>query len=129
MPLPDWLARSNRRVLNPLVRRVAGRLPWFAVVVHAGRRSGRSYRTPVNAFRTPDGFVIALTYGPDTDWVRNVLAFGEATLEHRGRQIRVTNPKLTDADEAREFLPTIVRAALRLLRVDRFLVVREAASA
>ena len=129
MPLPDWLARSNRRVLNPLVRRVAGRLPWFAVVVHAGRRSGRSYRTPVNAFRRPDGFVIALTYGPDTDWVRNVLAFGEATLEHRGRQIRVTNPRLTGADEARDSLPAVVRAALRLLRVDRFLVVREAASA
>lgn len=27
----------------------------FGVVLHTGRRSGRSYRTPVNGFRTPHG--------------------------------------------------------------------------
>jgi deazaflavin-dependent oxidoreductase (nitroreductase family) len=125
MPLPDWLARSNRRVLNPLVRRVAGRLPWFAIVANTGRTSGRQYRTPVNAFRTPDGFVIALTYGPDTDWLRNVLAAGGATLEHRGHQIPVTEPRLVHGAEVRRRVPLLVRLALRILKVDDFVIVRE----
>ena len=109
MPLPDRLARVNRVATNPLVRRVAGRLPFFAVVEHTGRATGRSYRTPVMAFRTPDGFVIALTYGPDVDWARNVLAAGSATLEHRGLHIHVTEPLQTQSDDVRRYLP--VRSA------------------
>ena len=41
------------------------------------QESGRTYRTPINVFRS-DGnrFVIALTYGPQTEWVQNILACG-----------------------------------------------------
>ena len=124
MPLPDTLGRINRRTINLLVRRVAGHLPWFAVVVHTGRTSGRQYRTPVNAFRTPDGFVIALTYGPDTDWARNVLAAGGAILEHRGKEIPVTDPRQTGIAEVQRHIPTPIRAALRLLRVDQFMLLQ-----
>ena len=85
MPLPDRLATFNRSVTNRIVRTFAGHLPWFAIVVHRGRKSGRIYRTPVNAFGIDDGFVIALTYGPDRDWVKNVLAAGRCGLIVRGR--------------------------------------------
>lgn len=66
MPLPPQLARFNRRVTNRITYPLSGHLPGFAIVVHTGRRSGRAYRTPVNAFRDGDDYIIALTYGADT---------------------------------------------------------------
>lgn len=84
MPLPAWLARFNRMVSNPVLGPAAARLPYCGVIVHRGRRSGRLYRTPVNAFPVDEGFVVALTYGRETDWVRNVLAAGGCEMVHRG---------------------------------------------
>ena len=72
-------------------------MPDFGVVVHRGRRSGRLYQTPVNVFATEDGYVLVLTYGPDTDWVKNVLAAGGCELRTRGRAIRLTSPRLFSA--------------------------------
>ncbi|MFG1711043.1 nitroreductase family deazaflavin-dependent oxidoreductase [Nonomuraea sp. M3C6] len=81
MPLPEAVARFNRTVTNRVTMPFAGRLPGLAVVHHKGRRSGRSYKTPVSIFRRPDGYVAALTYGPDRDWVKNVIAAGGCELE------------------------------------------------
>jgi deazaflavin-dependent oxidoreductase (nitroreductase family) len=120
MPLPASLARFNRRATNTLTRPVAGRLPGFAVVTHRGRRSGAIYRTPVNAFATPDGYVVALTYGPDRDWVKNVLAAGGGVLEVGGRRVRVERPRLVH-DPRRRLVPAPVRPMLRLLGVEDFL--------
>jgi deazaflavin-dependent oxidoreductase (nitroreductase family) len=123
MPLPAALARFNRRVTNPLMMRgVAGlRPPGYAVVVHRGRTSGREYHTPVSVFRRPGGYVAALTYGPGTDWVRNVLAAGECLLERRGRRVRVINPRVV-RDPSRRLVPPLVRLVLRLIGADYFLL-------
>jgi deazaflavin-dependent oxidoreductase (nitroreductase family) len=117
------LARFNRRVTNHITGPFATQLPGFAVVRHTGRRSGRTYRTPVNAFRSADGYVIALTYGAEAQWVRNVLAAGGCELETRGRRIALTAPELFH-DEARRAVPPPVRAALRLLGVADFMRLR-----
>jgi deazaflavin-dependent oxidoreductase (nitroreductase family) len=110
-------------VTNRLTGPVATRLPGFGVVVHAGRRSGRRYRTPVNVFRRGDRFVIALTYGPDAEWVRNVLASGGCLLETGGRTWRLGQPRLF-RDGARGSVPAPVRLPLRLLGVADFLELR-----
>src|SRR5712692_5869519 len=89
MPLPRWVARFNKRLTNRIIGPLAPYLPGFGVVVHLGRLTHRQYRTPVNVFRRPGGFVIALTYGPNADWVRNVLANGGCELEYRGRRVRL----------------------------------------
>ncbi len=68
IPLPRSVARFNRRVTNRVLGPLAPRLPGFGVVVHRGRRSGRAYRTPVNVFARPGGVVVALAYGPNSDW-------------------------------------------------------------
>jgi deazaflavin-dependent oxidoreductase (nitroreductase family) len=120
MPAPRWLARFNRRVTNRLFRPVAPHLPGFGVVVHTGRETHRRYRTPVNVFRRADGYVIALTYGPDADWVRNVLASGGCALETRGRTLRLTRPRLF-RDERRRAVPLPVRVLLGVLGVADFL--------
>jgi deazaflavin-dependent oxidoreductase (nitroreductase family) len=124
MTMPMAVARFARDYVNPVARHFAGRVPPFAILRHIGRRTGADYRTPIMVFRTLDGFVIALTYGPGTDWVRNVFATGAATIEYRGREIGATDPRLTDGAEAGRWLPWAVRIALRLMRVDDFLVVR-----
>ena len=120
MPLPRSVARFNRygtnRVLGPLARV----LPGFGVVTHRGRRSGRLYRTPVNVFRRPGGVVVALTYGPDSDWVRNVLSAGGCTLETRGRVLHLNNARLLH-DPTHRAVPPLLRLVGRLGQVDHFL--------
>jgi deazaflavin-dependent oxidoreductase (nitroreductase family) len=120
VPIPQRVGRWNRAGLNRLTTPVLRRLPGFAVVHHVGRRSGRAYRTPVNLFPAPGGYLVALTYGPRTDWVRNVLAAGGCDIETRGRRVACTSPRLVhDPSHAGIRLPE--RPLLGLLRVDDFL--------
>jgi deazaflavin-dependent oxidoreductase (nitroreductase family) len=126
MPLPKRLARFNRLVTNRVVGPVAGRLPGFAIVSHVGRRSGRAYRTPVNLFRSQeDRYVIALTYGSDSQWVRNVLAAGEVDIETRGQRLHLVDPEVVH-DAQRSLVPEPVRHILRLANVTDFMLVRPA---
>jgi deazaflavin-dependent oxidoreductase (nitroreductase family) len=93
----------------------------FAIVYHRGRRSGRPYSTPINIFQTDDGFVIALTYGPDVDWVKNILRAGDAEVRHRSHQIRVVRPELIPTDVGIAAVPGLVRLILRMINVTEFL--------
>ena len=125
MPLPRRLAKFNRVVTNRILGPLARYLPWFAVVSHVGRRSGRTYRTPVNLFRRGDGYVIALTYGADSQWVRNVVAAGRAEIETRGRHLQLVAPEVI-RDPSRSSVPRPVRVALRLTNVDEFMLLERA---
>jgi deazaflavin-dependent oxidoreductase (nitroreductase family) len=120
MPLPRALARFNRHATNHVLGSAAPFLPGFGVVVHTGRRSGRQYRTPVNVFRRRGGYVLALTYGAEADWVRNVLASGTCALETRGRRFLLSRPRLIH-DERRLAVPAPVRLLVGLGNVSDFL--------
>jgi deazaflavin-dependent oxidoreductase (nitroreductase family) len=124
MVLPKRLARFNRHVTNRLSGLIAPWMPGFGVVLHTGRRSGRSFRTPLNVFRQPDGFLIALTYGPDTDWVKNVLAADGCSLLTRGRVHVLKAPRIY-RDEGRGQMPAFVRIVLRLNDVNEFMHLTE----
>jgi len=125
MPIPRAVARLNRAGLNRLTRRVAPLSPGMGVVIHRGRRSGRRYQTPVNVFRTPDGYRFALTYGPESDWVKNVLAADGCELRTRGRTVALVSPRLVH-DESRSGIRPLERAVLRLLGVADFLSAKTA---
>lgn len=120
MPIPPWVARFNRTVTNRLTRPLASRLPGFGVVVHTGRRTGRTYRTPVNVFMTSVGYRVALTYGSRSAWVRNVRAAGECRLETRGRVEHLRVGALTH-DPTAAGVPGPVGVILRGLHVTDFL--------
>jgi deazaflavin-dependent oxidoreductase (nitroreductase family) len=120
VPLPRRLARFNRVVTNRITYPIARTLPGFGIVLHEGRKSGRAYRTPVNAFRTPTGYLIALTYGPDSDWTRNVLAAGGCRLLTRGKVVALTDPRIVRA-ERHDALPAVVRAVLGRINVRDYL--------
>ena len=83
MPIPRIVRQWNRAGLNRVTKHVAPWAPGFGVVIHRGRRSGLLYQTPVSVFPAEDGYVFALTYGPDTDWVKNVLVAGGCELRTR----------------------------------------------
>ncbi len=123
---PAWLARFNKLVTNPILRPVAARAPYFGIVVHRGRVSGRVYRTPVNVFQRGEEVIFALTYGPDRDWVRNVIHHGRFTLIHRGRSTELIEPRLQEAKEAPAAVPAVARGILRGASVHTFLVARQA---
>jgi deazaflavin-dependent oxidoreductase (nitroreductase family) len=94
--------------------------PGFAILSHIGRNTGRAYRTPVNAFATDEGYIIALTYGSESDWVRNVLAAGTCELQTRGRRVRLVDPQL-GRDETAGWAPLPVRLGLRLIRAPQYM--------
>jgi deazaflavin-dependent oxidoreductase (nitroreductase family) len=111
------------RVVNPLTRRIAGHLPWFGNVVVAGRRSGTIHRVPMNVFRRGDDYIMALTYGRDVDWVKNVLAAGGCRLETRTGIVELHDPELVH-DPRRLLVPFFVRIFLGVLDVNDFLRLR-----
>lgn len=125
MPAPRWFAHFNHSVTNRFTRRFAGRLPGFGIVTHTGRKSGREYRTPVNVFKRKDGYRIALTFGSDAQWVRNVVSNGGCKLETRGHERMLTDPHMVH-DEQRRAIPAPVRFILGLLDVSDFLDLRNA---
>jgi deazaflavin-dependent oxidoreductase (nitroreductase family) len=122
MPLSRTIARFNKRIANPVMRTVAGRVPMLGLLVHRGRSSGSVYTTPVNVFLTADGVLIPVTYGRNSDWVQNVLAAGECDLVHRSRTLRLTTPRFADSADVHAYVPTVVRAALGVLDVEDFLL-------
>ena len=120
MPIPRIVGRWNKAGLNRVTRHIAPWAPGLGVVVHHGRRSGREYQTPVNVFSSADGYVFALTYGPETDWVKNVLAAGGCELRARGRTVQLTSPRLYH-DESQRGIRPVERRVLRILGVADFL--------
>jgi deazaflavin-dependent oxidoreductase (nitroreductase family) len=120
MPIPKVVGQWNKAGLNRLTRHIAPWMPGFGVIVHRGRRSGRRYQTPVNVFRAGNGYVIALTYGPDTDWVKNVLAAGGCELRTRGQAIQLGSPR-PFRDQSRHGIRPVERQVLRILNVADFL--------
>ena len=100
MPYPRWLAHINKRIFNPgQVRK--GRYP---VITHVGRSSGTTYQTPLDAYPTKTGYVLVARYGPESDWVLNVLAAETATLRISGEDHELGSPRLVSLDEAIEAL-------------------------
>jgi deazaflavin-dependent oxidoreductase (nitroreductase family) len=124
VPLSRSVARFNRVVTNRLTRPLAKYLPTFGVIVHSGRRTHRMYRTPVNVFQPDDQhYVIALTYGTDVEWLKNLRANGGGELETLGRRWKLTEPRVF-RDDRRAAMPRPVRLILGLTKVSDFVELR-----
>jgi deazaflavin-dependent oxidoreductase (nitroreductase family) len=126
-PLVDVLRQGNKRVLNPVMLRLAGRRHWYAArVEHVGRRSGRSYATPVVAVPLEGGFAIPLPYGTEVDWLHNVQAAGEATVVLDGVRHRVGDPQVVPSEAILPALPPEWAMRTRFYRFSHWLRVTEA---
>ncbi len=115
--------RINRAVMNPRQMRTAGTPGSYASVVrHVGRTSGRAYETPVGVVPTEDGFAVALMYGPRSDWLKNVLASGSATVVHEGTAYPVDRPEVVPFDTVVRHFPD--ERSIRLFGATQALRVR-----
>jgi deazaflavin-dependent oxidoreductase (nitroreductase family) len=115
-----WVAAFNLAVTNRITSRFAARLPGFGILTHVGRKSGGLYRTPVNVFREPDGFLIALTYGRECEWVKNILAAGGCELETRGVRYQLSAPTIVH-DPTRRRFPLLVGMILGIIAANDFM--------
>jgi deazaflavin-dependent oxidoreductase (nitroreductase family) len=119
------LVRLQRAIINPRQMRSAGTPGAYAAVIrHRGRISGQPYETPVGAVPTDDGFLIALVYGSRTNWLRNVLAAGSATIVHEGHTHAVDEPQIVPMRSVEESFTAGDQRGFRWLAVDRALRVR-----
>ena len=113
MHLPRFMRRVNRVFTNPFMGTFAWLVPPLAVVHHVGRKSGRSYRTPVVAFRSAAGFVIPMTYGRDVDWARNIASAHGCEIMQMAQRFSLRNPRIVAFKAAEPHLPAVARPALR----------------
>jgi deazaflavin-dependent oxidoreductase (nitroreductase family) len=114
------LARFNLAVTNRITGLFAGWLPGFGIISHVGRKSGKVYHTPVNVFRAFNGFAIALTYGRESEWIKNVLAASRCELQTGGRRYRLIDPTIVH-DPTRKQFPLPVRVILGLVGANDFI--------
>jgi deazaflavin-dependent oxidoreductase (nitroreductase family) len=115
-----WVAAFNLAVTNRITSRFAARLAGFGILTHVGRKSHRIYRTPVNVFRAPGRFLIALTYGRECEWVKNVLAAGGGELETRRARYQLSAPIVVH-DPTRRRFPLPVRMVLWVIGANDFM--------
>jgi F420H(2)-dependent quinone reductase len=119
------LLRVGTRHLNPLMLSLAGsRLPMLALIYHQGRRSGRSYTTPLGARPTADGFVIPLTFGEQADWFRNVQAAGGCVIRWKGVNYPVIEPVVVDWGTVRSAFYPLERVVVPLIGIEHFVRLR-----
>ncbi|TML37158.1 MAG: nitroreductase family deazaflavin-dependent oxidoreductase [Actinobacteria bacterium] len=115
MKLSRRVARFNKAINNRVQGVYAWILPPWVVILHRGRRSGRPYRTPVLAFRRGRTLIVALLYGEESDWLRNLRA-GDGRVVRGGRTYELSSPRVVETSAAAELarLSPPARAYCRL---------------
>lgn len=129
-PLVRIAMRPLTRILNPLMRKLAGRrhVRMAAEVRHIGRTSGRAYVTPAGARVHGDVALIPLTFGNQSDWAKNVRAAGGCSLKINGEEYTAVGPEFVDRAAAGPLLKSVFgpmeRAGFRLLGIKQYLRLR-----
>ena len=122
--------RPMTRVLNPLIRKFAGRRHFrmAAEIRHVGRKSGRAYVTPAGARVSGDVAVIPLTFGNQSDWSKNVRAAGGCSIRLNGIDYEAVMPEVVSRADAgpviRSAFSTMERAQFKMLGIKQFLLLR-----
>lgn len=118
---PSGLVRSVMRpmvkVLNPLIRKLAGRrfMSMAALLWHTGRRSGRLYSTPVGARIRGDECLVPLTFGSESDWSKNLRSAGGGRMRWKGRDFEVTVPEVHRANDVKPLVRKLFSPPERLV--------------
>lgn len=119
MPIPSWVPALNKRFLNKAMVLLAGHGP-FVELEHRGRRSGDTHRVPLMAFRDGSVVTIALTYGPDVDWLKNLRAAGGGRIHLHDGLLTLGAPRALPTEEGLHRMPAAPRHVLPVLRVTEF---------
>ena len=117
MPMPKWWGHINKRVFNPgqIKKGVS------PVLTHVGRVSGRTFQTPLDAHPVDGGYIFILVYGSGSDWVKNIIAAGTASLRVEGEEIPLKSPRVITEEVAWELLPPTTKRPPKFLRISEYL--------
>lgn len=112
MKFPVWLENFQIKYINPMAVPLARVMPGITVITHTGRKSGRRLETAVSAYRKGDTVAIMLMHGK-TNWVKNILAAGQADLRLGRHDLHLVNPRIVEAGTDDPSLPRMARGAAR----------------
>jgi deazaflavin-dependent oxidoreductase (nitroreductase family) len=112
MKFPVWLEKFQIKYINPVAVPLARVMPGITVISHRGRKSGRHLETAVSAYRKGGTVAIMLAHGK-TNWVKNILAAGEADIRLGRREVHLVNPRIIEAGTQDSQLPLMARIAAR----------------
>ncbi|MEZ0339621.1 nitroreductase family deazaflavin-dependent oxidoreductase [Mycobacterium sp. pV006] len=112
MIFPPWFERLQIKYLNPLVRPFSKRLPGLGVIRHRGRTSGKEYETIVTPYRKGSLVAIGLAHGK-TNWVKNVLAAGEADIQIGRTTLHLVRPRVLPAGTQDPSLPKMAQVVAK----------------
>ncbi|MGW0158761.1 nitroreductase family deazaflavin-dependent oxidoreductase [Mycobacterium sp. NPDC003323] len=112
MLVPPALEKFQIKYINPLMTPISRKMPGMSVIKHTGRTSGTEYETPVTPYRKGNTLAIGLIHGK-TNWVKNVLAAGQADIRVSGKDLHLVNPRVLPAGTVDRSLPFIARVMLR----------------
>jgi deazaflavin-dependent oxidoreductase (nitroreductase family) len=104
------LAHTLNRVTTPLARSRHGP---FSLIRHVGRKSGRTYETPVILVNVAEGFIAELTYGENVNWYRNIIAAGGCVVIHHGAEYQVTRIEPCSPERGLNAYPAPFRLILK----------------
>ena len=111
---PDWLRLEVFKRYADFRRRHAGhRRSATALLTHVGRRTRKTYQTPLGAQPYADGFVVSLPYGSQTDWCRNVMAAGMCELTWKGQTYELERPEIISGAQVFPAFPVWQRILLQ----------------
>jgi hypothetical protein len=118
----DRVRVINKHFTNKVLIHIAGKNSGhFAILSHTGRKSGKLYKIPIIAEPIEHGFVIALTYGRRVDWLDNVMAKGGCSLKWKNREYSLSDPVLIDKEIGLTAFPALIRAGLKMMKIEHFL--------
>lgn len=118
----DRTRRFNKQVTNKVMIHIAGKkFGHFVILSHTGRKSGKLYKIPMIAEPAANGFVIALTYGREVDWVKNVLARGSCSMRWKDHEYSLVHPVFIDKELGLSAFPALFRTGLIIMGIQFFL--------
>lgn len=118
----DRVRVFNKYATNRVLIHICGkRTGHFAILSHTGRKSGKVYRIPIIAEPVAGGFVIAMTYGKEVDWYKNILARGSCGLRWKNEDYELAHPVLIDPEAGLTAFPAALRSGLRAAGVKDFM--------
>jgi hypothetical protein len=118
----DRIRRFNKLVTNKILIHICGKnFGHFVILTHVGRKSGKHYRIPIIAEPVESGFVIALTYGRQVDWVENVLSKGSCLMLWKNQEYSLVHPEFIDQEIGVLAFPPPFRFGLKRMGVQYYL--------
>jgi deazaflavin-dependent oxidoreductase (nitroreductase family) len=110
----------GKYVVNPVVKLVAGYVPWWALLETTGRKSGQPRRNPVGNGLDGNTFWIVAEHGHEAGYVKNIKANPRVQVRVGGRWRHGTAHVLEDDDPRlrQRQLGSVNAAFVRLMGTD-----------